>query len=1128
MLRSRSVFPFASPLAAQTDSVEATLLDGSLASARPASTDIHRRGDRGMFANLKTLSKRTLKATSLTITYPFYGTTKTRPTRAKPKPEAAAGDASILPGNDPKPPRSLGHKHERNIDAVVPQDKSVSTRAEIRFGLPVDIDTPKGARRYIDTQWKEVIRNGRFQAGDIDRLTETLSKYLLERDTAAHDRGGEAVVQAGTCAIMVSDALARATHGDPLRAQAALTALIEGDTSASPRVQADVLALQIALGTSGVGMETLLAIAPHTLPPQAYGDATSAEIQREAFRQALRAAEVLLANKPASEIGPTSLDALSTIAEAALPIAERERPRASSGNRIEPIDMASDLVPAWLVDPTNTLAVKALKAANLLRAAPAADCPRHLAEAYFAWRNGFDREGAGTDLSKCQHRLFKLLTYADRAAETSFVSRAMSGFFGLRKSPLSALQNLGTSGLMLRQPHHEFALFTDALDAVKARLVDCLNDSTVPRPDKVQYALKIAALDQWHQRMASKGLRSSYRFSSSDLEAIAVRARALTPNRIPLSKKESAAYFGVDHGGETEAGPSTSAQPGKTISPLPREELGDHRRNSEAIRAALRQLDKMTPSLLRDWGEHAWRPANKAGCADSDEGAHTSLLPDTVAQKIRAFEARFVDVRPKPGDSAAQLDAIDAIAKEMPDTYDIRLSSGGSYGVASVTSESLAALSSAAAVPMVAALPDLGAIKGRHAVIDIGSNQHFGHIFIGTDSRKAIYGGIGGFAGWSFGKKGLAMLGVSGGARRSRNTGGPCGVTIRTRRSDDEAQGTPDAWRTKMLGALGALRTSGPNSGRPRTAEEMWSGLAQRYWKDPALSVSWTDNRDRTSATSGSASAAARVGTAATKWGPSISAGTTLVHKAQSRLVDKTGNHGIDVAAVASGRVTPVAFTIVEGLPGAQLHQGTQAHHNGHAHAPHLAAFSFPSAPYIGVGTKLFAKNTNAALRIGHDSDRIVPKHTFRDTEFGTFKEFKQYVDCYRAEWLAALGGDKDAVKKLDDIIVAIRKGSAAGNVVMGERWDMTGEAAKRLDFLFHLKQRYERPPKLSAAEARELARINADIRHVLAGESSWRRQSLYAYESLGAQRALGLSFLLNAQSMQSVSGVRELAVLGT
>ena len=88
MLRSRSVFPFASPLSAQAESLETTLLDGSLASARPASTDIHRRGDRGMFANLKTLSKRTLKATSLTITYPFYGTTKTRPTRAKPKPEA--------------------------------------------------------------------------------------------------------------------------------------------------------------------------------------------------------------------------------------------------------------------------------------------------------------------------------------------------------------------------------------------------------------------------------------------------------------------------------------------------------------------------------------------------------------------------------------------------------------------------------------------------------------------------------------------------------------------------------------------------------------------------------------------------------------------------------------------------------------------------------------------------------------------------------------------------------------------------------------------------------------------------------------------------------------------------------
>jgi hypothetical protein len=1128
MLRSRSVFPLASPLAAHTESLETTLLDGSLESATPASASTHRRGDRGMFANLKTLSKRTLKATSLTIAYPFYATTKTRPTRAKPKPEAAAGDASILPGNDPKPPRSLGHKHERNIDAVVPQDKSVSTRAEIRFGLPVDIDTPEGARRYIDTQWKEVICNGRFQAGDIDRLTETLSQYLLERDTAAHERGGEALARAGTRAIMVSDALARATNGDPVRARAALTALLEHDTPASPRVQADVLALQIALGTSGVGMETLLTVAPHTLPLQAHGDASSAEIQREAFRQALRAAEVLLANKPASEIGPTSLDALSTIAEAVLPSAERERPRASPGNRIEPIDMASDPVPAWLVDPNHTLAVKALKAANLLRAAPAADCPRHLAEAYFAWRNGFDREGAGTDLSKSQHRLFKLLTYADRAAETNFVSRALSGFFGMRKSPLSALQNLGTNGLMLHQPHREFAVFTDALDAVKARLVDCLNDSTVSRPDKVQYAVKIAALDQWQQRMASKGLRSSYRFSSSDLEAIAIRARALTPNRIPLSKKERAAYFGVDHGGKAEALPSTSLPSGKTSSSLPREELADRSRNIEAIGAALRQLDKMTPARLRDWAEHAWRPADEADCAGSDGGSGTSLLPDTVAEKIRAFEGRFVDVRPHPGDSAAQLDAIDAIAKEMPDTYDIRLSSGGAYGVASVTSESLAALSSAAAVPMVAALPDIGAIKGRHAVIDIGSNQHFGHVFIGTDSRNSIYGGMGGFAGWSFGKKGLAMLGVSGGARRSRNTGGPCGVTIRTRRSDDEAPGHPDAWRTKMLGALAALRTSGPNSGRPRTAEEMWSGLAQRYWKDPALSVNWTDNRDETVATSGSASVTARAGTAKTKWGPSISAGTTLVHAAQSRLADKTGNHRVDVAALASGRVTPVAFTVVEGLPGAQLHQGAQAHQSGHSHAPHLAAFSFPSAPYIGFGTKLFATNTNAALRIGHDSDRIVPKHTFRDTEFGTFKEFKQYVDCYRAEWLAALGGGKDAAKKLDDILVAVKKGSAAGNVVMGERWDMTGEAAKRLDFLFHLRQRYERSPKLSAAETRELARINADIRHTLASESSWRRQSLYAYEVLGAQRTLGLSFLLNAQSMQSVSGVRELAVLGT
>ncbi|MFD1971763.1 hypothetical protein [Trinickia caryophylli] len=48
----------------------------------------------------------------------------------------------------------------------------------------------------------------------------------------------------------------------------------------------------------------------------------------------------------------------------------------------------------------------------------------------------------------------------------------------------------------------------------------------------------------------------------------------------------------------------------------------------------------------------------------------------------------------------------------------------------------------------------------------------------------------------------------------------------------------------------------------------------------------------------------------------------------------------------------------------------------------------------------------------------------------------------------------------------------------------------------------------------------------MLGNENSWRRASLYVLESIGTQRTLGLSFLLNAQSSQSVGGVREVAAL--
>ncbi|MGE1002768.1 hypothetical protein [Ralstonia pseudosolanacearum] len=1032
----------------------------------PLAGATRRRRNSGLLCELQSMCKRTLRAASQTIIFPFYSKTGTTPTRAQPKPD-------VVPALKPaprrmRPPAAPGRKHQRNVDAVVPPAMATSPRAEIRFPL-----TTADAQRYLRAQWRQAETGGRFDQAAVDRLTTTLTARLLATSAATgngvHEDSGE---KACARAIMVSDALAQATGGDPARAHDALLALLDTTSHADARVQADVLALQTALGMTAIGLDTLLAIAPHVLPQRGLAEGSAApEIQREALRHALRAADHLLRRKPADAPGPTSLETLAALADPVLPAVERGRPGSSAAASTAPPGKA----PAWLADPGNALAIKALHAANALRADPAAQCPPHLAQAYLAWRNRFDREGPGTDLAKAQQRLFKLFTYAERAARTGMAARAAAGFFGTQKSPLSALQNFGTAGVMLGHPDDEFARFTAALAPVKTQLADRLKAASTSRALKTRCAVRLAAIEQWERRMASKGLRSTFRFSSRDLEAVAARARPLLSNRVALHADGSPADLALDP-----------------------------HRNRDAIRAEVKPLRGMTPAQLRTWADEAWRLSGQA-------------VPEPVRANIDLVESRLAgDIRPKPGDTNAQLDAIGALVKQMPDIYDIRVSSGGTVGLGGVPSQSLAALSSHLGVPHVSVLPDGGYLQGRHAVIDIGSNQHFGHLFIGTESRKSLYGGLGGYAGWSFGQDGMANVGVSGGLRRSRDWGGPRGVTIRTRRSDDEQPGRPDAWRTTMLEVLHAARSAGPNSDAPRNAREMWGSLARRFWNDPACSINWTDSRSTTSATSGSASATARVGTADTKWGPALGATLRHVARAAHRQWYKTGNHAIDVSTHNSGRATAVAATLVEALPGIPVPNGSG----------HLAALSFPTQPYVGIGTTLFTTQTNAALRIGRDSGRIIPKHTFRDTEFGTFKAFKQFVDTHRSEWLTALGGTDEARRRLDEMVATVKARATAGNLIMGERMHMTDEAARRLDFLFHRKQHFDRIPAPTPVQARERASIDADIRQMLASENSWRRQALYVLEALGVQRTVGLSFLLNAQSTQAVSGVRELAGL--
>ena len=174
----------------------------------------------------------------------------------------------------------------------------------------------------------------------------------------------------------------------------------------------------------------------------------------------------------------------------------------------------------------------------------------------------------------------------------------------------------------------------------------------------------------------------------------------------------------------------------------------------------------------------------------------------------------------------------------------------------------------------------------------------------------------------------------------------------------------------------------------------------------------------------------------------------------------------------------------------------------------------------------MLATNTNAAARLAYENGRIVPNHSFQDTEFAVYKDFEKYVNHHRAGWVAKMGGTQDAESAVNDYLSKTKALRGRGNLIMGERKEMTPVAARKIDALNELRRHYDGRQDLSAAEANHLSRLNADLEGVLKDENTWERQSLYVMEGLGTSTTAGLSFLANVQGNRSISGVRELSAM--
>lgn len=872
--------------------------------------------------------------------------------------------------------------------------------------------------------------------------------------------------------MSVAWALAEVTGGDATRALAALDALgdmggadeVPGEVPREvPReVKADVFALQRNLARTSLGFEALQALAPDLLP--ADDEPLEALTRREAAMHALRAADAVMAQLPAGEPAPVDLEEVLHWAQAMLPSELRTTGYEAPSSRGMPVGKG------------DLLAAKALVCANQLQADPHAMPSLALRSAYLAWRNGYTSEGKGSDLEKTQSRLFKLTTYAERATGTgskSFLQR----MFGYGKSPLSALP-LGTVGARLRNPEDDFKtlnvvdVMVAHLNAQIGRRMQIEGGSRDALRMVVPKAVRVAAACRYKESMGLKGWRDEVKVGSTMRRQIA---------------QDAAQALGVDV---------------------------DTIRNDPAFKA----LHKLNASTLKAWAEEERLDAGP----DSELGQQLDRL-----QQLQRNGDHF----PKEATPDQVLDVLRDVAAHARSTFDVRYSDGGIHGINGTVSSLVnkaAAAASLASVPAALAGPDVKLLRGRQAMVNVGSSSHGGTLFVGTDTRSAVHAGVAAAAAWS----------VAGGAVSAtaglqvlpfmQERSAPKGVMIRTRMQNlgpAVPTGNPggvdnEPWRGKLLEVFDAVARSGPEGRMPRHKEQMWDALADKFFKDPDVSINWMQTQITNTSSAATVSAGARGSfQGGYKAGLVGSAGAWRSWSNKMNREDTAGATKVQTVAHSSAHGVALSAGLVFGAKPLGDFSRTPGH---------VGSVVLPNAPLVGASVSLLTSSTGVVLRMAEDGGRILPDVTFRDIEFGKVSDYLKYVDSRNDAWsnsaaVDGVGGQEALNKYMTEV-----KGNAdRGNAIFAERQRMTPEAARVIDELREARTRLSpqgRPP--NADEQARIDGLNANIAAVMNDETSWRNRFLFVMEANTRQRTTGLGYLVQAQTQTDVSHLRMTAAL--
>ena len=707
-----------------------------------------------------------------------------------------------------------------------------------------------------------------------------------------------------------------------------------------------------------------------------------------------------------------------------------------------------------------------LSCAQRLLDDPRADAPPAGRIAYLALRNGITTPG---QLQRTQDRLFKINTYIERASETGVrrAGHAVQRVFGYRKSPLHALTQLGSAQSKTRHPEDDLATRTAVMDAFVSRLDQSLVGSrqgAAPDDTTLRRAIRVATARHWKTRIVDRGWRDELPVGRAVRGAIA---------------REVAARLGC-------APALVAAHP------------------------ALGRLRSLRADTLASWSrQEEIDPQAPVSAAD----------PRTYATAL----ARFLELH-RDGDTILRRPTVeqtrqclrDAIA-DTRQTYSFTAHNGATMGLQGSVIDLLAL------TPVLAGVgPSVAALGTRGAYLLGGSNVHGGQLLAASQRGGRCELGLVAFVGKRVGDTLSLGLTVPLMPVQLEHTFSR-GAVLRTRMNVFGSD-KPTAWMDLLLAACDTVTGHGDATGAPADASQMWARLADRFYKNPSLSIDDLESRQTTAGGSATAILGARTQVlGGVQAGPTATVGFGKVYRSRLRQADGGANRNTEQNAEGAGHAGNASLGLTglaPGITGGAIH--------AHAGEPGASqSLTLTSAALGAAGVTFLRSAAGVTLRLVTDQGRIDADYTVMDTETADARSFAAYIDSARPAWLAALGGGDAAAKELDLFLTRLLAEEKRSNVTYGERRRITPLAARRIDHFRALAAAVAQAGgPIEPGAAREIERLEGEASRVLQDPASWDPRSLWVLDLNQSVSAKGVSLILQLVSRKSVSVPRQRAML--